>query len=518
VIETGYWAGVGVGLTCAVVVAFVSGPVPGLLSGLAGGLGATHIAHRGPVWLASLRRTRALGAAPGLVGRLVLRMRLDPSTERAVRFAARTGDGPLADGLARHERANTDGPTSGLRAFAREWQPWFPAIDRAAALVRTAASAPPERRGGVWTARSMQQFPERRTDLPPSSGSPQPRLGAVRVRGVASPCAHCSPSGGCRDGRPNRSRRRRRRCTSACCRRTGLLAASAWLLSRRPVAFAPPSIDEDHPDVPERNSRRGRRIGNRSHRRRRYSAVRLRMGRSGRRGRRRSRRRAVRCRSPPQSGAVERPCRRALPPRRDDGDRRRRGRGRRRRDRNCERRRTTRRRHWGSCSSALDGGATRSASTFGRRSSAGAVRRFRFRRRGCKARSRCSPSPGVRASRGRRAARTRRPVGGAARARKRCATTARDRDGNADEHRGGVRAARRRGDSRVGHRNRRGRRWGLGAGATAAQTRSAVPVVSVTRAQSVPKRAERRAGRVQNRTAPAHSRCPCSDRSSARTC
>jgi len=147
VIETGYWAGVGVGLTCAVVVAFVSGPVPGLLSGLAGGLGATHIAHRGPVWLASLRRTRALGAAPGLVGRLVLRMRLDPSTERAVRFAARTGDGPLADGLARHERANTDGPTSGLRAFAREWQPWFPAIDRAAALVRTAASAPPERRG-----------------------------------------------------------------------------------------------------------------------------------------------------------------------------------------------------------------------------------------------------------------------------------------------------------------------------------------------------------------------------------
>mgnify|MGYP007072972415 FL=1 len=32
----------------------------------------------------------------------------------------------------------------------------------------------------------------------------------------------------------------------------GLLGASAWLLSRRPVAFAPPSIDGDHPDVPER--------------------------------------------------------------------------------------------------------------------------------------------------------------------------------------------------------------------------------------------------------------------------
>ncbi len=147
IVETGYRIGIGFGLGCAVLVSLVGGPVPGLLAGLAGGITATHIVHRGPVWIASLRRTRALGAAPGLVGRLVLRMRLDPSTERAVRFAARTGDGPLTEGLARHQRGTADGPTSGLRTFAREWQPWFPAIDRAAALVRTAASAPPERRG-----------------------------------------------------------------------------------------------------------------------------------------------------------------------------------------------------------------------------------------------------------------------------------------------------------------------------------------------------------------------------------
>ena len=218
VIESGYRIGVGVGLVCAVGAAFVSGPVPGLLFGLAGGLGTTHAVHRGPVWLASLRRTRALGAAPGLVGRLVLRMRLDPSTERAVRFAARTGDGPLADGLARHERANADGPTSGLRAFAREWQPWFPAIDRAAALVRTAASAPPERRGRCL-GRALDATIAGTTD----------RLAAFvgEVRGPVSALYLVALP-------------------------AGLLAASAWLLSRRPVAFAPPSIDETHPDVPER--------------------------------------------------------------------------------------------------------------------------------------------------------------------------------------------------------------------------------------------------------------------------
>jgi hypothetical protein len=251
VIETGYRAGVGVGLACAVVAAFVSGPVPGLLFGLSGGLGATHAVHCGPVWLASLRRTRALGAAPGLVGRLVLRMRLDPSTERAVRFAARTGDGPLADGLARRERANADEPTSGLREFAREWRPWFPAIDRAAALVRTAASAPPERRGRCLD-RALDATIAGTTDrLASFVGEVRGPVSALYAFGVLLPLAliallPAAAAAGVPVGSgvvavlylgvlP-----------------AGLLAASAWLLSRRPVAFAPPSIDGDHPDVPER--------------------------------------------------------------------------------------------------------------------------------------------------------------------------------------------------------------------------------------------------------------------------
>ena len=251
VVEGGYRAGVGAGLLCALALSLTAGPVPGALAGLVGGLAATHAVHRAPVWLAELRRTRALGAAPGLVGRLVLRMRLDPSAERAVRFAARTGDGPLADGLARHERGSADGPTSGLRAFAREWRPWFPAIDRAAALIRTAASAPAERRGRCLD-RALDATIAGTTDrLAAFVGDVRAPVSALYAFGVLLPLALVAllPAAAA-SGVPIGA--------SAVAGvylgvlPVGLLAASAWLLSRRPVAFAPPSIDGDHPDVPGR--------------------------------------------------------------------------------------------------------------------------------------------------------------------------------------------------------------------------------------------------------------------------
>ena len=251
IVEVGYRTGVGVGLLCVAAFSVGVGPVAGALAGLAGGLAATHAVHRAPVWLAELRRTRALGAAPGLVGRLVLRMRLDPSAERAVRFAARTGNGPLADGLARHERGSADGPTSGLRAFAREWRPWFPAIDRAAALIRTAASAPAERRGRCLD-RALDATIAGTTDrLAAFVGDVRAPVSALYAFGVLLPLAliallPAAAASGVPIG------------TSVVAIAylgvlpVGLLAASAWLLSRRPVAFAPPSIDGDHPDVPRR--------------------------------------------------------------------------------------------------------------------------------------------------------------------------------------------------------------------------------------------------------------------------
>ncbi|MDB2242539.1 type II secretion system protein [Halorubrum ezzemoulense] len=251
VVAIGYRAGVVVGAVVAAAAALAAGAVVAAPAGLAAAVGGVHAVHRAPVWLASLRRTRALGAAPGLVGRLVLRMRLDPSTERAVRFAGRTGEGPLAAALSRHERGCADGPTSGLRAFAREWTPWFPAIDRAAALVRTAATAPPERRGRCLD-RALDATLSGTTDrLASFVGSVRGPVSALYAFGVLLPLALIAllPAGAAAGvavgsglvaglyliALPG-----------------GLVAASAWLLSRRPVAFPPPQIGGDHPDVPDR--------------------------------------------------------------------------------------------------------------------------------------------------------------------------------------------------------------------------------------------------------------------------
>ncbi|QAU13099.1 type II secretion system protein [Halorubrum sp. BOL3-1] len=254
VVDLGYRAGGAIGVVVTVVAGVVAGAVAAAPAGLAAAVGGVHAVHRAPVWLASLRRTRALGAAPGLVGRLVLRMRLDPSTERAVGFAARTGDGPLAAALSRHERGSADGPTSGLQAFAREWRPWFPAIDRAAALVRTAATAPPERRGRCLD-RALDATLSGTTDrLASFVGAVRGPVSALYAFGVLLPLALIAllPAGAAAGvaigpgvvaglylvALPG-----------------GLVAASAWLLSRRPVAFPPPRIGGDHPDVPNRYGR-----------------------------------------------------------------------------------------------------------------------------------------------------------------------------------------------------------------------------------------------------------------------
>ena len=251
VIETGYRAGIGAGLCAVVIGTLVGGMAVGAVAGLAVGLVVTHAVHRGPVWIASLRRTRALGAAPGLVGRLVLRMRLDPSTERAVRFAARTGRGPLAAGLTRHERRCVNGPTSGLRAFAREWRPWFPAIDRAATLVRTAASAPPERRGRCLDRALSATLSGTTERLAEFVGEVRGPVSALYAFGVLLPLALIAllPAAAA-SGVPIRPAMVAG--IYLVVLPAGLLGASAWLLARRPVAFPPPSIDGSHPDVPDR--------------------------------------------------------------------------------------------------------------------------------------------------------------------------------------------------------------------------------------------------------------------------
>ncbi|SEH37647.1 Flp pilus assembly protein TadB [Halopenitus malekzadehii] len=234
----------------------------GSLIGIAttGGIGGIPIAaaigwaayegrRRSPRWLAALRRTRALGAAPGIVGRIVLRMRLEPSTERAVEFAAATGSGPLAESLTAAAARSRSNPGSGLRTFAEEWTPWFPALERAGTRIRAAASAPRERRERGLD-RALEAVTAGTTDrMAAFIGDVQAPVSGIYAFGVLLPLALIAllpaaratglPVGAWTMG-----------VVYVLVLPSVLLAASGWLLLRRPVAFPPPRIGPNHPDVP----------------------------------------------------------------------------------------------------------------------------------------------------------------------------------------------------------------------------------------------------------------------------
>ena len=66
----------------------VLSPLPAVLVALGVGLGTTQLVHGLPLVAAAMARSRALGAATSLFGRVALRMRVEPSPERAAAFAA----------------------------------------------------------------------------------------------------------------------------------------------------------------------------------------------------------------------------------------------------------------------------------------------------------------------------------------------------------------------------------------------------------------------------------------------
>jgi hypothetical protein len=213
-------------------------------------LTTTHGVHRLPVWLARVRRTRALGRVTGLFGRAVLRMRIEPSPERSAAFAGRTGSGPLADSLAAHARRARGTPRSGFAGFAEEWHDWLPAVRRATALIDAAGDTPPgERARTLDRALSavLDGTHDRLTAFAgeirgPATGLyafgvllPLALLGvlpAARVAGVGVGLVHLV-------------------LLYDLLLPVGLVGVSAWLLARRPVAFPPPEVGRDHPDVPD---------------------------------------------------------------------------------------------------------------------------------------------------------------------------------------------------------------------------------------------------------------------------
>jgi Flp pilus assembly protein TadB len=248
----------GAGYTLGTAVAGIGAVVfllgPGLTGNVVGtgfiaiGVAVTQSGPSLPGFLARLRRTRALGAAPALLTRATLRMRLTPVPERAARFAARTGEGPLAVSLRRHVERSAGGPGTGLEAFAGEWKGWFPAIDRSATLLESAGDVPEERRFEVLDrARSavLEGARERAATFGTAIQGPSTAvyafgvllplalvalLPALRTAGVPTPLAVIVV-------------------VYDLLLPAVLLGASAWLLVRRPLAFPPPPLDRTHPDV-----------------------------------------------------------------------------------------------------------------------------------------------------------------------------------------------------------------------------------------------------------------------------
>lgn len=226
-------------------------PAVTLLAATALGAAVARVGPHVPTAQARLRRTRALGAAPHLVGLAVLRMRLAAVPETAAAFAARTGQGTLADSLERHVRRAAGTPHSGLRAFGREWRSWYPALGRSTDLLSTAATQRGDDRAATLDRARRATLDGARERLATSVERVRRPATALYAFGVLVPLSLVGAlPAATAAGLP---------VTAGAIVLVydlvlpgALLGATAWLLLRRPVAFPPPRVDRGHPDVPDR--------------------------------------------------------------------------------------------------------------------------------------------------------------------------------------------------------------------------------------------------------------------------
>ncbi|WP_276253864.1 secretion system protein [Halomontanus rarus] len=253
--ETVVRAGYGAGIVGAIV------PLSLLLFGvpivfvavfvLAASLGSMHAVHSWPLLRAAFRRTEALGDTPNLVGRAVLRMQIQPSLENAVRFAAGTGRGALSRSLGTHFNRSKGTPHTGLLSFSEEWSEHFPALRRSSTLLATAQDAPEGERGRTLDRALSAILTGTRSQMAEFTASIRAPTTMLFAFGILLPLAlvalvPAAPLAGVSLNiwlfvllynvvLP-----------------AGLVGAALWLLVRRPVAFPPPTIDKDHPDLPDR--------------------------------------------------------------------------------------------------------------------------------------------------------------------------------------------------------------------------------------------------------------------------
>lgn len=253
VVQAGY--GAGLVAVCGTSVAVIL--VPGRLRAITLVLGSilalavVHLVHAAPKVAATARRTSALGAAPDLVARAVLRMRLTPAPERAAAFAAQTSDGVLADALGARVRRGRHTGNSGLAAFGDAWSDLFPSLRRACSLITVAGRTPETDRHQLLDRALAVVLDGTRETLQSFAASIRGPVTALYAFGVLLPTALVAllPAAGAAGvvvtplvvvvlydiALPG-----------------ALATAAVWLLTRRPVAFPPPAVTRAHPDVADR--------------------------------------------------------------------------------------------------------------------------------------------------------------------------------------------------------------------------------------------------------------------------
>ena len=253
--ETVVRAGFGAGVVAALLVALVllvAGKLPYIVLALPVGVGVIHGVHTAPTVLAGFRRTEALGDTPNLIGRAVLRMQIQPATETAVEFAARTGYGPLAASLESHIDRSIGSPRTGLVSFAEDWAEEFPALRRAAHLLATAENAPPEERERTLERSLRAILDGTREEMAEFTSEIRGPTTGLYAFGVMLPLALVAlvPAIGLAGGQGGFSLPVEFFVlVYDVALPVGLVAASVWLLQRRPVAFPPPEVTVAHPDV-----------------------------------------------------------------------------------------------------------------------------------------------------------------------------------------------------------------------------------------------------------------------------
>ncbi len=253
--ETIVSAGYGAGVVAAVLplgLLLTPAPLPFVaFFVLVAPLAAIQTVHSLPHLRAAFRRTEALGDTPNLIGRAVLRMQVQPALESAVRFAADAGSGPLSRSLDAHIDRAMGTAGTGLLAFAEEWAEWFPALRRSAHLLVTAQDAPEAERLRTLDRALSAILDGTRSQMAEFTSAIRAPATGLFAFGIMLPLALVSlvpavPMVGYAVNvwlvvllydvvLPG-----------------ALVGASLWLLVRRPVAFPPPTIGHDHPDLPDR--------------------------------------------------------------------------------------------------------------------------------------------------------------------------------------------------------------------------------------------------------------------------